>query len=69
MITITFAEPQGFREKEFQNENLTLKELIKLNHSEKDTFIDHHPIENGNLDISLIKDTSQIVVHDKLIDA
>ena len=69
MITIIYGEPRGFREEEFENEFLALETLMKLNLSEKDIFIDHRQIENGNLDILLIKDAINIMVQDKLIGA
>lgn len=66
MITIIFANPDGFENKEFKV-NEALSALLAL--EEKDIYIDHAPVEQQLLSEKLLEDASHIMVQDKLIGA
>ena len=66
MITITFANPEGFVDKNFEVDE-ALNTLQSL--EEKDIYIDHAPIDQEVLSTEMLEKASHIMIQDKLIGA
>ena len=66
MITVTFADPEGFKNKELEVDE-ALSTLLSL--EEKDIYIDHAPVEQQKLSTDVLEQASHIMVQDKLIGA
>lgn len=66
-ITITFANPEGFDNKEFATASEVLNTLSTL--EEKDVYINHAPMALEQITEAILLDASHIMIQDKLIGA
>ena len=65
-INITFADPEGFNDKEFEvDEALTTLQNLE----EKDVYIDHAPVEISSITEETLTNANHIMIQDKLIGA
>lgn len=67
MITITFANPDGFIDKNYNTSDEAVSELKTL--EEKDIYINHQPVEQELLSTNMLESANHIMIQDKLIGA